>query len=157
MRQAGIDIMGRAIYNAFAEYKNKYDKGITVPFKTMSEQLPEPTAEPAKAPKTRTTDSTPDNVAQQKQDDNVIFQPSTNEPRPTPRKQVERKPERVQNNAPIDNSRPVFKIQILVSMNEQERLNALTAPLLTWYDIHKRVLPWRGIRDPYRSELLSSL
>ena len=36
------------------------------------------------------------------------------------------------------------------SMNEQERLNALTAPLLTWYDIHKRVLPWRGIRDPYR-------
>ena len=35
-------------------------------------------------------------------------------------------------------------------MNEQERLNALTAPLLTWYDIHKRVLPWRGIRDPYR-------
>ena len=26
-------------------------------------------------------------------------------------------------------------------MNEQERLNALTAPLLTWYDIHKRVLP----------------
>ena len=35
-------------------------------------------------------------------------------------------------------------------MNEQERLNTLTAPLLTWYDIHKRVLPWRGIRDPYR-------
>ena len=35
-------------------------------------------------------------------------------------------------------------------MNEQERLNALTAPLLTGYDIHKRVLPWRGIRDPYR-------
>ena len=35
-------------------------------------------------------------------------------------------------------------------MNEQERLNALTAPLLTWYDIHKRVLPWRGICDPYR-------
>ena len=35
-------------------------------------------------------------------------------------------------------------------MNEQERLNALTAPLLMWYDIHKRVLQWRGIRDPYR-------
>ena len=112
-----IDIMGRAIYNAFAEYKNKYDKGITVPFKTMSEQLPEPAEAPAEAPKTRATDSTPDNVAQQKQEDNVIVQPSQNEPRPTPRKQVERKPERVQNNAPIDNSRPVFKIQILVSKN----------------------------------------
>ncbi len=35
-------------------------------------------------------------------------------------------------------------------MNEQERLNALTAPLLAWYDLHKRVLPWRGERDPYR-------
>ena len=32
-----IDIMGRAIYNAFAEYKNKYDRGITVPYKTMSQ------------------------------------------------------------------------------------------------------------------------
>ena len=31
-------------------------------------------------------------------------------------------------------------------MNEQERLNALTAPLLTWYDSSKRVLPWRGIQ-----------
>ena len=35
-------------------------------------------------------------------------------------------------------------------MNEQERLNALTAPLLMWYDSSKRILPWRGIRDPYR-------
>ena len=35
-------------------------------------------------------------------------------------------------------------------MNEQERLNALTAPLMAWYDVHKRVLPWRGISDPYR-------
>ncbi len=35
-------------------------------------------------------------------------------------------------------------------MNEQERLNALTAPLLAWYDLHKRVLPWRGEGDPYR-------
>ena len=34
-----IDIMGRAIYNAFAEYKNKYDRGITVPYKTMSQPL----------------------------------------------------------------------------------------------------------------------
>ncbi len=34
-------------------------------------------------------------------------------------------------------------------MNEQERLNALTAPLLTWYDIQNRVLPCRVILDPY--------
>ena len=35
-------------------------------------------------------------------------------------------------------------------MNGQERLNALTAPLLAWYDVNKRALPWRGVRDPYR-------
>ena len=35
-------------------------------------------------------------------------------------------------------------------MNEQERLNALTAPLLAWYDLNKRELPWRGVSDPYR-------
>ena len=25
----------------------------------------------------------------------------------------------------------------------------LTAALLTWYDAHKRTLPWRGVTDPY--------
>ena len=42
-------------------------------------------------------------------------------------------------------------------MNEQERLNALTAPLLMWYDSSKRVLPWRGIRDPYLAIALKSI
>ncbi len=35
-------------------------------------------------------------------------------------------------------------------MNGQERLNALTAPLMAWYDLHRRTLPWRGTHDPYR-------
>lgn len=35
-------------------------------------------------------------------------------------------------------------------MNEQERLNALTAPLMAWYDLNQRALPWRGVGDPYR-------
>ena len=26
----------------------------------------------------------------------------------------------------------------------------LAAPLLRWFDAHKRDLPWRGTRDPYR-------
>ncbi len=33
---------------------------------------------------------------------------------------------------------------------KQQRLNAIAAPLLAWYDVHKRTLPWRGTRDPYR-------
>ena len=33
---------------------------------------------------------------------------------------------------------------------KQERLNAMSAPLLDWYDANKRDLPWRGTKDPYR-------
>lgn len=36
-------------------------------------------------------------------------------------------------------------------MNQpQQQLNAMAAPLLRWYDIHKRQLPWRETTDPYR-------
>lgn len=31
-----------------------------------------------------------------------------------------------------------------------ELLHRLTPALLSWYDLHARVLPWRGTRDPYR-------
>ena len=30
------------------------------------------------------------------------------------------------------------------------RLEAIAGPLLDWYDVNKRTLPWRGDRDPYR-------
>lgn len=32
-----------------------------------------------------------------------------------------------------------------------ENLNALTAPLLTWYDLNSRTLPWRSVVTPYRT------
>jgi len=35
-------------------------------------------------------------------------------------------------------------------MEKQERLNQIAEPLLAWYDGHKRTLPWRENRDPYR-------
>ena len=35
-------------------------------------------------------------------------------------------------------------------MDKQERLNKIAEPLLAWYDEHKRTLPWRENRDPYR-------
>ncbi len=31
----------------------------------------------------------------------------------------------------------------------QERLSAMAEPLLAWYDVHKRSLPWRGAPSPY--------
>jgi len=32
----------------------------------------------------------------------------------------------------------------------RENLGDIVAPLLAWYDKNKRVLPWRGTRDPYQ-------
>ncbi|MBD5155230.1 MAG: A/G-specific adenine glycosylase [Oscillibacter sp.] len=31
-----------------------------------------------------------------------------------------------------------------------ENLVAIVSPLLDWYDVHKRTLPWRGTEDPYK-------
>ena len=33
---------------------------------------------------------------------------------------------------------------------QQTLLDAMAEPLLAWYDAHKRTLPWRGTRDPYK-------
>ena len=30
-------------------------------------------------------------------------------------------------------------------------MHPISSSLLTWYDIHARVLPWRGIRNPYQT------
>ena len=35
-------------------------------------------------------------------------------------------------------------------MEYVEQLRAMGLPLLAWYDAHKRDLPWRRTRDPYR-------
>lgn len=39
-----IDNIARGIYNAFVEYKNKYDTGMTVPYKTISDPLQDSSA-----------------------------------------------------------------------------------------------------------------
>ncbi len=36
------------------------------------------------------------------------------------------------------------------TVERDEILQAIAAPLLAWYDKHKRTLPWRGTKDPYR-------
>ena len=35
-------------------------------------------------------------------------------------------------------------------MEEKELLKRAVPPLMGWYRVHKRELPWRGTRDPYR-------
>ena len=99
-----IDIMGRAIYNAFAEYKNKYDRGITVPYKTMSQPLQETSTENTEKPKTTETVETPTQESATPQHLNTT----------TPQQH----PNTPQQNVVVDDNKPVFKIQILVSRNK---------------------------------------
>lgn len=102
-----IDIMGRAIYNAFAEYKNKYDRGITVPYKTMSQPLQEsPTEKSDKAKTAETGVTTPTDS------------PTTPTENPTAKPQPKTPPTNQQPTASGDDNKPVFKIQILVSRNK---------------------------------------
>ncbi len=98
-----IDIMGRAIYNAFAEYKNKYDRGITVPYKTMSQPLQESSTENTEKPKTTETVETPTQESATPQHLNTTTPQHLNTP---------------QQNVAVDDNKPVFKIQILVSRNK---------------------------------------
>ena len=98
-----IDIMGRAIYNAFAEYKNKYDRGITVPYKTMSQPLQESSTENTEKPKTTETVETPTQESATPQHLNTTTPQRQNTP---------------QQNVAVDDNKPIFKIQILVSRNK---------------------------------------
>ena len=34
---------------------------------------------------------------------------------------------------------------------EEQTLKQLAQPLLAWYDIHRRILPWREEVSPYRT------
>lgn len=99
-----VDNIVRGLYNAFVQYKNKYDTGMTVPYKPISDPAPEPQADnriernadadgnkAAEAPaETRSTDNSPQQAAAKQQSPKA----------PTGK---------------VDNARPVFKVQILVS------------------------------------------
>lgn len=122
-----IDIMGRAIYNAFAEYKNKYDRGITVPYKTMSQPLQESSTENTEKPKTTETVETPTQESATPQRLNTSTPQRLNTTTPqrlnttTPQHlntTTPQRPNTPQQNVAVDDTKPVFKIQILVSRNK---------------------------------------
>lgn len=48
-----LDRIARGIYNAFAEYKNKYDRGFLVPYKTEAESSTAPTLTAESTPTTK--------------------------------------------------------------------------------------------------------
>lgn len=122
-----LDIMARAIYNAFAEYKNKYDRGITVPFKSTSQPLDTTDSDKKEQPRTRASvDTSADDDTPAKRSNESAGNERTEERKSAPikrdtarqetRRQETRSQEtRRQTQTAIDNSQPVFKVQILVS------------------------------------------
>lgn len=115
-----VDLMARAIYNAFAEYKNKYDKGITVPFKSTLQPLEEPAEEKQTDIKTRSVaEETTDEQPSQKEEEVAAQKKETNAAKKevSTTKKDTSVPKKTQPNVAIDDSRPIFKVQILVSKN----------------------------------------
>lgn len=134
--QQQVDNIARGIYNAFVEYKNKYDTGMTVPYKPMSDPMPEQPAQtradnndesadtygqttdntPDDNGKTRNTRQTKDSRTTTGQQPDYMLEMRKRKPqqakRPSP---VEKQPSPVNNKQDADQSRPVFKIQVLVS------------------------------------------
>ena len=130
--QQQIDNIARGIYNAFVEYKNKYDTGMTVPYKPMSDPLPDK--------KTDDDSSTPNATAEQsneqannekpetKQNEDNVRQPDY---MPEMRRSKERNTERnvkrkvtpaaKHESQKADQSRPVFKVQVLVAQRHLKK------------------------------------
>lgn len=125
-----IDNMARGIYNAFVEYKNKYDTGMTIPYKPLSDPVPET------APQKDT--QTNNKKTEDSDDKDIATKERMASPKQTPVRTVATKKTTAQNtpakattNSPAktttvaDTSRPVFKVQILVS-NRRLRSNDAT-------------------------------
>lgn len=89
--KAQVDNMARGIYNAFVQYKNKYDTRMTVPYKTISDPIAE-TPEPVQNVEAINTDT------QESADNN--------------------RKENIDKNSRVNDAQPVFKVQILVSQRK---------------------------------------
>lgn len=125
--QQQIDNIARGIYNAFVEYKNKYDTGMTVPYKPLSDPMPEQNSGNGANTRSMPTSQDNDKDSQndgQKSENNDRQNDYMLELRKSPtRKNAERKAEQDNTQRPatrksqqaVNQSQPVFKIQVLVS------------------------------------------
>ena len=102
-----VDDIARSIYQAFAQYKDKYDKGVTVPYRPADDDKAEvPTIVPADYKEEKTLAAT---------------KPATRSTRVAePRKETVRKVEEQEQNKVVKaqnqtKDEPVFKVQILAS------------------------------------------
>ena len=111
-----VDDIARSIYEAFARYKNKYDKSVSVPYRAKnSEEVNLPKIVPAQepAPKTRVVTR----VEQPKREEAKPEQPKREEKevkKPEPKREVKKaEPKKEPKKAEVADA-PVFKLQIFV-------------------------------------------
>ena len=118
--KAQVDNMACGIYNAFVQYKNKYDTRMTVPYKTISDPISE-TPEPVQTTGTDNTDmqASADNPNKDNADNTA--NPERN-PKPSRTNNAEKKPAKTQTVARptgrIDKTQPVFKVQIIAAQRQ---------------------------------------
>lgn len=121
-----IDNIARGIYNAFVEYKNKFDTGMTVPYKPLSEPVTEhDTTIQQKSEMQYSTQKTERRDTGEQRTDYMPEMRRTQKHRKLEQRTAERQTDSQQDakkqpaapvqDAAIDNGRPVFKVQILVS------------------------------------------
>lgn len=134
--QQQIDNIARGIYNAFVEYKNKYDTGMTVPYKPMSDPLPDKKTDNDSSTPNATPNATAEQSNEQannempetKQNEDNVRQPDY---MPEMRRSKERNTERnvkrkvtpaaTHESREADQSRPVFKVQVLVAQRHLKK------------------------------------
>ena len=99
-----VDNIVRGLYNAFVQYKNKYDTGMTIPYKPISDPAPEPQADNRidKAADTGNNQAADAPAETRSTDNNPVQASAKQQPPKAP-------------TGKVDNARPVFKVQILVS------------------------------------------
>lgn len=118
--KAQVDNMARGIYNAFVQYKNKYDTRMTVPYKTISDPISE-TPEPGQTTGTDNTDMQASTDNPNKDNADNTANPERN-PKPSRTNNAEKKPAKTQTVARptgrIDKTQPVFKVQIIAAQRQ---------------------------------------
>ena len=100
----GVMKMGEAIFQGFLRYKNRYFNGIVVPYKAGTQEPASPSlpiVEQETAQPTVETRPTPPSIHPEKADDGV--------------KKERKNDEHEWKTTAIDDARPLFKVQILVS------------------------------------------
>lgn len=107
-----VDDIARGIYEAFAKYKNKYDKSVSVPYRASDSEevnLPKIVPDQEPAPKTRAVTR----GEQSKREEATHEQPKRAVKKPEQKKDLKKEPKKEVKKAEVADA-PVFKLQIFV-------------------------------------------